>query len=79
MRKIKIFFDFDIDPGIVKRSTKFIIFGSDNDHPDVQESVNLLKEKLPNIVFKNFHNYGHFCYRDLKSEKFPELLGAVLN
>lgn len=72
------FFDFEIDPGIVERSNKFVIFGSDNDHPDVQASVNYLKEKLPNITFKNFHNYGHFCYGDMKTDAFPELIEELL-
>jgi uncharacterized protein len=72
------FFDFEIDPGIVEHANQFIIFGSDNDHPDVQNSVNLLKEKLPNITFRSFHNYGHFCYNDMKTEAFPELLEVLV-
>ncbi|HEY1646177.1 MAG TPA: alpha/beta hydrolase, partial [Candidatus Saccharimonadales bacterium] len=72
------FFDFEVDPGIVERTNKFVIFVSDNDHPDVQASVNFLKEKLPNVTFRPFHNYGHFCYRDMKTTEFPELLEEVL-
>jgi predicted alpha/beta hydrolase family esterase len=72
------FFDFEIDPAIVEHTNNFIMFSSDNDHPDVQNSVNLLEEKLPNITFKSFHNYGHFCYRDLKTDEFPELLDTIL-
>jgi len=72
------FFDFELDPGIAEHANKFIIFGSDNDHPDVTNSVNFLKEKLPNNTFRSFHNYGHFCYKDMKTNEFPELLEAVL-
>lgn len=72
------FFDFEIDPSIVGRTNNFIIFGSDNDSSEVQVSVNFAKEKLPNIVYREFHNYGHFCYLDLKTDAFPELLKVVL-
>ena len=72
------FFDFELEPGIVEHANKFVIIGSDNDHSDVQASVNYLKEKLPNITYKEFHNYGHFCYVDMKTDAFPELLKVVL-
>jgi hypothetical protein len=72
------FFDFETDPGIVGRTNTFIIFASDNDHSDVQNSVNFLKEKLPNVTFRPFHNYGHFCYRDMKTDAFPELLESLI-
>ena len=72
------FFDFDLDPGIVEHTNSLVLFGSDDDHPDVQASVNYLRDKLPNIIYKEFHNYGHFCYRDMKTDVFPELLQAIL-
>jgi len=73
------FFDFDLDPGLVERTNTFIIFGSDNDDPDVQKSVAHLCEKLPNVTYKEFHDYGHFCYRDMKTEAFPELLDVLVD
>lgn len=72
------FFDFDLDPGIVIRSKKFIIFVSDSDAQDIKNSIGFLKDKLPEASFKDFHNYGHFCYEDLQTDAFPELLRAVL-
>jgi predicted alpha/beta hydrolase family esterase len=72
------FFDFEVDPTIVGRTNKFVIFNSDDDDPSVQNSANFLKEKLPNIAFRTFHNYGHFCYGDMKTDAFPELLETVL-
>jgi len=44
----------------------------------VQESVRIIRSKLNNINYREFHNYGHFCLKDLKSEKFPELLEELV-
>ena len=72
------FFDFEIDPGIVSRANKFVIFVSDNDDIEVTNSINFLKEKIPEAGFVEFHNYGHFCYEDMKTNEFPELLKELV-
>ena len=72
------FDDFEIDPDFVKRTAGTVIFNSDNDQEDVLETVRILKEKVKDIGYREFHNYGHFCFKDLKTDKFPELLGEVL-
>lgn len=73
------FFDFEIDPGIVEHTNKFVIFSSDNDGIDMINTTSYLLEHLPNAHFKNFHHYGHFCFDDLKTVEFPELLNELLN
>jgi predicted alpha/beta hydrolase family esterase len=73
------FFDFEIDPSIVERTNKFVIFASDNDGKSVQESVKVLSEKLPNVVVRKFHDYGHFTLRSMKTDAFPELLDVILS
>ena len=72
------FFDFDIDPDIVKRATKFVIFSSDNDHEDVKKSIEVLAQKLPSIKIRDFHKMGHFTIEDMKTVEFPELLAELL-
>ncbi len=72
------FFDFRIDPGIVARANKFVVLASDNDDPEVTNSVNFLREKIPESKFVDFHNYGHFCIRDMGTDAFPELLKELL-
>lgn len=72
------FFDFDLNPTILQ-SQKLVIFNSDNDSQSVHDTVTYLQEKLPNARTVDFHNYGHFCYRDLKTDAFPELLEEVLS
>lgn len=74
------FFDFKIDPNLVKRTRGLTIFVSKDDYRDVQKSVKQLKTLLrgPRIEIKEFINRGHFTLGDMKTEKFPELLDALL-
>lgn len=75
--KDPLFFDFEIDANIVNR-TDLHILASDNDDKDIIESVKIIKEKIPGIKIHEFHNYGHFCINDMKTEEFPELRDIVL-
>lgn len=72
------FFQFNLDPELASRTESLVIFNSNNDMESVQESVRIIRSKLDNINYREFHNYGHFCLKDLKSEKFPELLEELL-
>lgn len=72
------FDDFEIDPNFVSRTKGVMMFYSDNDQKSVLKTVQALKDKVKNIKFKEFHGLGHFCFEDLKSTKFPELLEVVL-
>ena len=77
--KTKDFFDdFEIDQDLVRRTSGVTIFNSDNDMETVQKTVNILREKIKNIGYKEFHNYGHFCIEDMHTPKFPELLEFIL-
>ncbi len=72
------FDDFDIDPDLVSRTAGITIFNSDNDQKSVQKTVKILRDKVKNIKYREFHNYGHFCIEDMKTTEFPELLNEVL-
>jgi len=72
------FFDFNIDPEIRKRTSSITIFNSDNDDQSVQKTVKTLRKTIVNMDYREFHNYGHFCLKDLKTEKFPELLEELI-
>lgn len=72
------FFEFDIDPNIPKRTNSFIIFHSDNDEESIQQTAQIIKDKIVGYSFQEFHNYGHFTHNDMKSSEFPELLKALL-
>lgn len=72
------FFDFTIDASLAGRTAGVIIFNSDNDYPGVLESVHILRESIEGVRYREFHNYGHFCYKDLKTDAFPELLEEII-
>lgn len=73
------FFDFKIDPNLVERTKGTTIFNSDNDYASVQETVKILRDQIQNVSYREFHNYGHFCHKDLGTEAFPELLEEITN
>lgn len=78
--KTKNFFDdFEIDPKLVSRTKGVTVFSSDNDQESVQKTVEILRAKIKGLKYKEFHNYGHFLYEDMKTDKFPELLQEILS
>lgn len=77
-KTINFFDDFEIDAEMVKRTDGIIIWYSDNDEQDVLKTVEIMKKTAVGIKYKEFHNYGHFCFDDLKTEKFPELLELIV-
>jgi predicted alpha/beta hydrolase family esterase len=72
-------FDFEMNPEVIAQAQQFTIFASDNDKSDVQNSVNFLRNELPHAKYKEFHNYGHFCYKDMHTDAFPELLEEIVS
>jgi predicted alpha/beta hydrolase family esterase len=72
------FTDFEIDPGLAHRSKGLAVFESDNDQADIKQTVKILRDKLKGAKFTTFHNYGHFCYGDMHTTEFPELLAETL-
>lgn len=77
---IEMFKDFEVSSDLVNKTVNGItIFNSDNDDKDIQKSAKLIKELNPKIKFREFHNYGHFCYKDMRTCEFPELLEEVIS
>lgn len=72
------FFHFDIDPELVKRTAGLTIFNSSNDATTIHESVQIIRDQVTDINYKEFHDYGHFCLKDMGTEEFPELLEECL-
>jgi predicted alpha/beta hydrolase family esterase len=69
---------FEIDPALASRTSKLVIFHSDNDKESIQKSVPILRDKIANHKYVEFHNYGHFCWKDMQDNAFPELLEELL-
>lgn len=72
------FFDFEINPDLVNQTDGITIFKSDNDKPTIDKSVEIIREKVKGIKYREFHAYGHFRIDDMKTEVFPELLEEIL-
>lgn len=72
------FFEYEFNSEIAKQIDQLVVFSSDNDGKEMQDTVMYLHEKLPALKLVNFHNYGHFCYRDLKTDAFPEALNELI-
>lgn len=73
------FFDFEIDPTIVEKTRGITVFSSTDDMDDIHESVRIIVEKIKDVEVVNFDNMGHFCYDDMGTDAFPELLVDVID
>ena len=71
------FFNFELKKQIQDQAGEFVIYASDNDMQEVQRTTDFLKSNLLKAKYVGFHYYGHFCYRDLKTDEFPELLSEI--
>lgn len=67
-------FDFTIDENLSSKTDGFVVFNSMDDMKEVHDSVNEIKNKIKNVKIVEFKNMGHFCYDDMGTNAFPELL-----
>lgn len=72
------FDDYEMDPDLAKRTAGLTVFHSDNDIGNVHKTVAELRAEIKNIRYVEFHKYGHFCYKDMGTEEFPELLEEIV-
>ncbi len=72
-------FDFVIDPNLVEKTSGLIVFSSTNDEDGVLASVAKLQTEIKNLKVREFENMGHFCYGDMGTDAFPELLTEALS
>lgn len=73
------FFDFEIDPEFASRTQSTTVFISSDDEPSVVKTVDILKETVKDIEYREYTDKGHFCIEDLGGIEFPELLKEVLS
>ncbi len=72
------FFDFKIDPDLVSHTAGVTIFNSDNDQATIHKSIKIIRDKVKDIEYKVFPNYGHFLLEDMDTVEFPELVEECL-
>lgn len=68
------FFEFEIDKSLPERTELTIIY-SDDDMPQILDTVEVLKEALPSALYKELHGRRHF-YDDSCME-VPEVLAVL--
>lgn len=72
------FFHFEIDSDLASRTKGVTIFNSDNDQATIHKSVDIIREQVKNVTYREFHSMGHFCFEDLGTDQFPELAQYLL-
>ena len=72
------FFDFSIDQSLAERVGELHIFSSTDDDADITNSVDTLLEQLPSSTHHRYTNMGHFRFKDMKTDAFPDLLKAIV-
>jgi predicted alpha/beta hydrolase family esterase len=72
------FFHFAIDPKLIDRTNGITIFHSDNDKPTILKSVQIIRDTIPSVKYRQFPGYGHFCEEDMGTTHFPALLEEIL-
>jgi predicted alpha/beta hydrolase family esterase len=68
------FFDFVLDRHLVERTRALVVFSSLDDKPDVLDSVEIIRQTLTGVRFREFSDRGHFTVSLPDTEAFPELL-----
>jgi predicted alpha/beta hydrolase family esterase len=78
-RRIAPFFEnFKPEPAIVSRVADMQLFYSTDDGTDILDSVKTITKIYPSINIKRFTDKGHFCFEDMGTHAFPELLESSL-
>lgn len=72
------FFNFAIDPNIAEKTKSLSIVTSNNDMKGVLDSIQILRNKLVDVKFKEFKDKGHFTLSSLGKQEFSELLEELV-
>lgn len=71
-------FDFELNDSILSKTDACVLVHSSNDFNEVQISVEKILSVIPSIPYVEMQNKGHFCFEDLGTEAFPELLDIIV-
>jgi len=74
----KAFYKFPIDETIKDRIKEIIMFTSDDEAEDGKKGLKMFHKALGGKII-NLPRHGHYCLKDMSTEKFPELLDVVLH
>lgn len=71
------FYNYSIDKGIKSRVDEIIMFTADDEEEDGKKSLKMYHDALGGKVIE-LKGRGHFVFDDMKTEKFPELIDAIV-
>ncbi len=72
------FYTYPIDESIKSRVGKIVMFTADDEETDGKESLKIFHKALAGEIIE-LKGHGHYTLRDMRTEKFPELLEVILN
>ena len=73
----KEFYTYEIDKTIKHKVNKIFLFTSDNEKEMGKNSLTLFHNVLGGQII-NLTNHWHYCFSDMKTEEFPELLKVII-
>ena len=73
----KAFYEYPIDETIKSRVKEIVMFTADDEEADGKESLKIFHDALGGEVIE-LKGRGHYTFGDMGTEKFPELLEAIL-
>jgi predicted alpha/beta hydrolase family esterase len=73
----KLFYEYPIDKTIQERVNEVIMFTADNEEKDGKKSLSIFHKALGGRIIE-LEGMGHFCFEDMGTEEFPELLKEVI-
>lgn len=73
------FFEFEIDPEFPSRTAGVTVFISSDDEPSVVKTVDILKESVKGVEYREYADRGHFCLEDSGTVEFPELCDMLFS
>lgn len=73
----KKFYGYPIDKTIKERVERIVMFTADDEEEDGKKSLGMYHEALGGKIL-DLQGHGHFTFRDMGTEEFPELINEII-
>jgi len=73
----KLFYGYPVDKTIKERVSEVILFTADNEMEDGKKSLGIFHKALGGKIIE-LKGMGHFCFEDMGTQEFPELLKEII-
>ncbi len=74
----KLFYEYPIDRTIKERVKEIAMFTADNEEENGKKSLSIFQEALGGKIIE-LKGMGHFVFKDMGTEEFPELLNEAVS